>query len=137
MIDQAFVTAGKAIFTVSNAQGEHYTYKVTHKEANGNNREAWFASVLTGPDNTADYTYLGMVDPADGNVRLTKSSRYTDDSQPVRVVRWALRLVWNQKNPPEGYAVQHNGRCGRCGRLLTVPESIDTGIGPECAKRIG
>lgn len=31
--------------------------------------------------------------------------------------------------------VWHEGRCGRCGRKLTVPESIETGIGPDCAKR--
>jgi len=31
----------------------------------------------------------------------------------------------------------HEGRCGRCARRLTVPESIINGIGPECAKREG
>jgi hypothetical protein len=28
--------------------------------------------------------------------------------------------------------VWHEGRCGRCGRALTVPESVERGIGPEC-----
>jgi hypothetical protein len=28
----------------------------------------------------------------------------------------------------------HEGKCGRCGRLLTVPSSIESGIGPECSK---
>ena len=28
----------------------------------------------------------------------------------------------------------HSGCCGRCGRKLTVPESIDTGLGPVCAR---
>lgn len=31
----------------------------------------------------------------------------------------------------------HEGRCGRCARRLTVPESIINGIGPECAKKVG
>jgi hypothetical protein len=26
----------------------------------------------------------------------------------------------------------HEGRCGRCGRRLTVPDSIASGYGPEC-----
>jgi hypothetical protein len=26
------------------------------------------------------------------------------------------------------------GKCGKCGRALTVPSSILTGIGPECSK---
>ena len=32
--------------------------------------------------------------------------------------------------------VWHEGRCGRCNRALTVPESIASGIGPECAKHV-
>ena len=30
-------------------------------------------------------------------------------------------------------AVLLAGACGRCGRPLTVPSSIDRGIGPDCA----
>jgi predicted metal-dependent hydrolase len=33
-----------------------------------------------------------------------------------------------------GFNVHHEGKCGRCGRLLTVPSSIESGIGPECSK---
>jgi hypothetical protein len=69
-------------------------------------------------------------------VRLTKASRLGDDSTPVRVVRWALGLIWGEKSVPEGYAVHHEGRCGRCGRPLTVPSSIETGLGPDCAAKI-
>jgi len=27
-------------------------------------------------------------------------------------------------------------RCGRCGRVLTVPESVESGFGPECIGRL-
>jgi hypothetical protein len=33
--------------------------------------------------------------------------------------------------------IWHEGRCGRCGRKLTVPESIHNGYGPECIHLIG
>lgn len=33
--------------------------------------------------------------------------------------------------------IRHEGRCGRCSRALTRPESIDTGFGPECAEKMG
>lgn len=33
--------------------------------------------------------------------------------------------------------VWHEGSCGRCGRKLTVPESIANGLGPECAEKVG
>jgi hypothetical protein len=32
------------------------------------------------------------------------------------------------------FEVWHEGKCGKCGRALTVPSSILTGIGPECSK---
>lgn len=32
--------------------------------------------------------------------------------------------------------VWHEGSCGRCGRKLTVPSSIETGLGPECAELV-
>jgi hypothetical protein len=30
--------------------------------------------------------------------------------------------------------VWHEGSCARCGKKLTVPESIESGFGPECVK---
>ena len=71
MIDRTFITAGHAIFTVSNPTGIRYTYRVMHKEANNGYTEAYFVSLLTGPDNTEDYSYLGMLDEPTGEMRLT------------------------------------------------------------------
>ena len=136
MVTREFLTAGRAIFTVtSGTTGEHITYRIAHKKGSEKYPPAWFVSVLTGPENTSDYTFLGMLDPETGMVRLTRSSKYREDSRPVVVVRWALRKIWEHREFPAGYTVLHEGRCGRCGRLLTVPESIETGIGPECAKK--
>ena len=36
---------------------------------------------------------------------------------------------------PEHLEIFHEGRCCACGRKLTTPESILSGIGPECAKK--
>jgi hypothetical protein len=33
--------------------------------------------------------------------------------------------------------VWHEGRCAKCGLKLTVPQSIMTGFGPTCAKKLG
>ena len=137
MITAEFVTAGKATFTVESVTGHYYTYRITHKEANGNFSESWLISLLTGPDNTSSYTYLGKLNPSTGAVTLTAGSKFTDNSTPVRVIRWALQIIWGYKELPAGYNIHHEGRCGRCNRLLTVPSSIEGGIGPECAKAIG
>lgn len=136
MLTKDFVLAGKATFTVDNGKGNWYTYKVTHKKANGRFGDAYFVKLLTGPDNTRDYTYIGMLNSETGVVSLTGKSQMTPDTQPYRVLNWALQLLWHNAPWPAGYEIHHEGRCGRCGRKLTVPESIKTGIGPECAGRM-
>lgn len=127
--DVKFFEGGKAIFTVSNPANEHYTFKIRHKED-----MPFFVSLLSGPDNYSNYTYLGIYNPSDYSVRLTQKSKFLEDSRPVKVIRWAIRKVANHEEIPEGYKIQHEGKCCRCGRKLTVPESIESGWGPECIK---
>lgn len=129
--DIKFFELGKAIFTVSNPSNKHYTYKIKLKKFEKNS--CWFIYLLTGPQNTSDYTYLGVYVPSIHGVRITAKSKYTEDSEPVKVLKWALARIAND-NLPVGYKIQHEGRCGRCGRTLTTPESISRGIGPECIK---
>jgi hypothetical protein len=131
---RSWITAGKAIFTIASPKGAHYTYRVLHHEETGHYPETYFVSLLTGPSNEDDYTYLGILKPGTGEVVLTLKSRYTAETVPVRVLRWALGRVWKDQPLPEGYRLHHEGRCGRCGRVLTVPQSIDSGYGPECIK---
>lgn len=126
-----FFEGGKAIFTVSNPIGDHYTYKINKKE-----KGPFFVSLLTGPDNSRDYTYLGVYHPKQHSVILTHASKFNETSTPVRVIRWAIIMIKDGAVIPRGYTIQHEGRCCRCGRMLTTPESIEQGIGPECAKKM-
>jgi hypothetical protein len=146
MIDKWFVQAGKAVFTVEPASGfverkgccSHYTYRVTHRPATTEHREAWFIQLLTGPDNESDYNYLGMLDPAKGNVKLTAASKYAEDSWPVRILRHVLARLWageGEAIEASGWKVHHERRCGGCGRPLTDPGSIELGFGPECVQK--
>jgi hypothetical protein len=41
-----------------------------------------------------------------------------------------------KNNLPNFIEIWHEGRCGKCGRTLTVPDSIANGLGPECIKTI-
>lgn len=136
MLSRSFVLAGRAVFTVSNPSGRRYTFRVVHKPGSDKFGPVWFVSLLTGPDNTSDYSYIGIVDAETGEVRLTARSRCSEDSRPVAVVRWALRHVWDGRALPDGYGLHHEGKCGRCGRALTVPSSIESGLGPECVKLV-
>lgn len=136
IVSPEFVAAGHAIFTVANGKGQHYTYRVVCSKASAKNpRSAWWVSFLTGPDNEHDYTYIGRYYPQNGgSFTLTNASNLPAESLPVRVFAWAIAVIHGQKRLPDGYSIHHEGFCGRCGRRLTNPESIETGIGPECSK---
>lgn len=54
-------------------------------------------------------------------------------SDGARVYCARMLLHWLQGNDlPEGLTVVEEERCGKCGRALTDPVSIERGIGPEC-----
>lgn len=126
-----FMLAGNAYMTLRSARtGTRYTFRISQKKG----ARVWFVSTLYGSDNTGDYSYVGMIDD-NRHFRVTRKSRFTDESPQVKAFEWALRHLVEKGEVPDQLEVWHEGRCGKCGRLLTVPESIANGIGPECAKR--
>jgi hypothetical protein len=131
--DSRFFQGGHAIFTVNNSKGEHYTYRIGHSKEN----QPLCVGLLTGPDNETSYTYMGIFNPKTSCVVLTYASKYKEDSTPVKVVRWAITQVTKGNPLPTGYSIQHAGKCCCCGRTLTTPESVESGIGPICANKRG
>jgi hypothetical protein len=130
--DIRFFEQGRAIFTVANNKGEHYTFRIGRSKP----EQPLFVGLLTGPDNETNYTYMGVYEPARHSVRLTAKSKYTPDSAPTKVVNWAIRQVAEKTVLPDGYSIQHEGKCCKCGRTLTDPTSISLGIGPECRSKV-
>jgi len=135
-----YTLAGRAVLTLtSEATGAHYTYRIAQAkdQRTGEPQPRWFVALLTGPDNTADYSYMGMLDTVGEAVtfRLTKGSKFAADGKPVRAFAYFWKFVAAGQTAPQ-LEVRHEGRCGRCGRVLTVDSSIDSGIGPECLKKM-
>ena len=89
--------------------------------------------LLTSPE---EYTYLGLIKAGQNEVFPTKKSVYKKDSGPMAALNFLFKQAARPAFPPN-FVVRHDGRCGRCGRQLTVPSSIDKGIGPECATKMG
>ena len=138
MIDESFIRSGRAIFTISNGKGDHFTYRVNRKEDRSKEGNyVYFASLLTGPNNLTDYTYMGLLHSHCLAFRITQGSKVKEDAQSVKVFRWMLRILDCKTTLPEGYKIQHEGRCGRCAKTLTDPLSIEIGIGPHCRKEMG
>jgi hypothetical protein len=132
---KAFALAGNAILTLQSLKtGVHYTYKVTASKPEEGKQGVHFVKLLTsGSADEGEFTYLGIIRA--NRFMLTKASKANEDSGCFK----AFDFFWNRTNgvmPPQ-LVVRHEGRCGRCGRTLTVPESIDLGIGPECAAKMG
>lgn len=131
---RAFVLAGRAVFTVVGRRtGKRLTFKVV-KSKKG---EVWFVSVLTGPCNETDFTFLGTI--FDG--RRYAHGRRSSIGEEALSGQVFGRMLWPRLASgvplPEWLEVWHEGVCGRCGRSLTVPESLATGLGPECARKMG
>lgn len=134
-----FIFAGAAHFTLRSLRtGERFTYRVRVKKedtAAGVQDPTYFVCWLRGPDNGEDYGYVGVL-RGDLGLRLTAASRVTRTAPCVRGLVWFLDAMKHGR-AVLGAQVEfwHEGRCGRCGRRLTVPESVAEGFGPECSGR--
>lgn len=132
-----FTLAGNARLTlVSDKTGTRYTYRVTGKTGqSGNEIDIWFVSVLYGPDNGADYSYIGQIYKNALRYQHGKKSKISPDDKRSKAFAYFWEGIRNGKIPAF-LQVWHEGRCGRCSRPLTVPMSIESGFGPECSKHI-
>ncbi len=129
-----FIFAGKSIVTFLNTKtNNRFTFKV--KVAKDSN--LFFVSVLTSPD---VYTYIGTC--VEGNFKWGKKSVISKDAQSVKVFEYVINKLKSDdysitlNNLPNFIEVWHEGFCGKCGKRLTVPQSIETGLGPECIKKL-
>jgi hypothetical protein len=135
---KAFALAGNAIITLQSLRTtQHFTYKVQlpKDDLPGQpprvGETPHFVKVLTGGSaDEGEWIYLGMI--REGVFSLTKASRKFAEAPAFK----AFLFFWlSQQFHPE-LVVRHENHCGRCGRTLTHPESIDLGIGPECAAKM-
>jgi hypothetical protein len=135
-----FVFGGNATFTLVSVQTRaRYTYKVRKPKDNDADRVAkygqtYFVSLLRGADNVNDYAYMGLIDNT--GFHATKNSRMTVDAPSWKAFTFFLARMAKGGESCKTMEFWHEGTCGRCGRKLTVPESVERGIGPECAERM-
>jgi hypothetical protein len=128
-----FATAGRATFTVqSQKTGARFTYRMRKAKDDGPAR--FHIGLLTGANNETDYNYVGTY-RADGR---WFPGRDQTEAPSMRAIAFVCEKVLASErfDIPAGLEIRHEGRCGRCARLLTTPESIDRGIGPECAGKL-
>jgi hypothetical protein len=133
------IFAGKAIFTIrSKKTGNRFTFRFKRaKETDRFPNPVFFVSVLSGPNNIDDYEYIGSIS-ANGKSFRPRKNYPTDERHTT--IKQLLFWLLNKMNDIAYTDIKaqaelfHAGYCMRCGRILTVPESIISGLGPECKK---
>jgi len=129
-----FILAGNATVTFASPTGVRFTFKVRAKDVNDGAKTLHFVSVLTGSDNESDFTFLGTIFDSQ-TFRHGRKSRIGQDAPSARAFAWAFPRIMGDAADLQGMEIFHEGRCGACGRKLTIPESITAGLGPVCAGR--
>lgn len=142
-----YVLGGNATFTIvfGSVLGRR-TFKVkSFTKDRGSNwstgnqdRTKYWVSLKTGPgDGWGDYQNIGRIE-ADADGYMNFHAKRNADGK----MHFAAALFDSFWTPLDqggriksGWEFYHATSCCVCGRKLTVPESIVSGIGPECAGR--
>lgn len=133
---EKFLFAGRAVFTLASARtGTRFTYKLRGKK---DDPSVFYLDVLSAPDL---YRFAGVV-TNDGSPAFVYKHSFGKGligatAPSVQAFTWFLKHLQDSNDLHPQLEFWHEGRCGKCGRALTVPESIATGLGPECASMMG
>lgn len=135
-----FMKAGKATMTIeSKVTGKYFTFdfkRPKHDETKSSelvkskDLPIW-VSLKTNFDNAHGSMFIGTIF---GNRFFHgKKSRIGKDALSVRSFEyWFRSLILNKQENLDLIELYHAGKCMKCGRKLTTPDSIEHGIGPVC-----
>lgn len=137
-------------YTIESPKGGHRTFEIKTVLADPKQNSTSFRNkfagariigLLTGPDNTSNYTRFGWVN--EDGIAVFKDKRRASEDAPFTDWEFYAAMVWSMATEGErsgyyerGYRMHLEKRCIRCNRRLTTPQSIEAGIGPECAGRV-
>ena len=126
--------AGRARLTITNpVTGQWVKIRMRQRKdkRTGKPGACFFVSLALLQDGDQGHRYVGAY--------FADSGRFSPgrDASP-REVQIAEFLLSAIRNPArlQRAEIEHAGQCLRCGRTLTVPESIRSGYGPECFSQL-
>ena len=125
----------EATYTLTNDKaGTHLTFRIRRPKG----FKTMLVDVMTGSCNESDYEYIGSMNR--GLYIKAKEKVSPTAAKKLNGLRWymiqASRAVNGNGSLPNGVSLHHDGKCTCCGRKLTNPESLSTGIGPICGGRL-
>lgn len=136
-IVKPLILSGKARVTFYNPKsGGHITIKVKQAPAKKKGMakpNVYFVRAKVLGDSEHSYVYAGTIFTDNWGVSYEK----TGNTQLHQILRFVLSVLRDDTYLERtGAKVQHEGVCMRCGKELTEPHSIETGLGPICYKNI-
>lgn len=116
-----YILSGKAMVTILNTETNNQITVIVRRKSTG----IWYVYHAA--------EYLGYI-RSDLFIphKEISSQHYTDIA---RRWSWIWKLI-ALKALPETIEVYHHDNCGYCGRKLTDADSIRTGIGPTCRRKL-
>lgn len=150
----AFLLAGRCYVTLEQIADEvRHTYFVEQKVEKGlvddpkhpgqkvetivKRFDFWFVSLVKGAIGDTKPVYLGVIDPQAFRTTKGTAKNQLATAENVNLFGDILRDLRVKKSNAHKVRIWHCNRCGRCGRDLSVPSSILTGLGPTCAAEMG
>lgn len=121
---------GTTMTVVNDATGKRVT--VRFRRPKGFDKTV-LVDVMTGSDNESSFKFVGSV-PLVGDLVYTESKWAKAPQEKADLARTILNWTFGavKRGDLQTVRVLHEAVCARCGRKLTVPESIDSFMGPEC-----
>lgn len=123
------ILAGYAIFTAkSRKTGKHFTFKVRRS----NSIHSYWYVYAQGIGGS--WKYFGFIDSG-GFHHDPNEAKIFHTNPAVQGFAYVLRKLW-QRDIPDVLELKHVGRCMKCHKRLTTPESIERGLGPHCYQEL-
>jgi len=118
---------------INTVKNTHRTFKV-YTVKKGNLEGKRLVSLLSGPDNNNNYKAFAFVN--DSSINTFKKYQGTICELYAKMIQDITIKGEISNYIKKGVIVKLEKRCLRCNRRLTHPESLRTGIGPECIKNM-
>lgn len=135
---KTFIFQGKALFTLENKEkGTNITFKIQKlKRKRDQPEETRLFDVHVNAVNNLSQNsrFLGQVDR---KMKTFKPHPRIDKTHiGIQTINWLIEKWGDLEKIEAGgnLGMYHQGVCCKCGLTLTVPESIENGIGPQCKK---
>lgn len=125
---------GNTLTIVNDATEARVTIRIRRPKGFG---KAVLVDVMTGSDNETDFKFIGSI-PLEGTLAYTQSKWFKAPQEKADFARKVLNWTFGAAAAGDLRTVRvlHEAKCARCGRKLTVPESIDSFMGPECRSHL-